>query len=270
MPRIAAGEVELEYAERGDPAAPALVLIRGLGTQLIDWSPALLDAFVAAGFRTIVFDNRDAGLSSKVSAGYTLADMAADVIALMDGLGVQRATIFGISLGGMVAQLTALHFPERVHRLISVMSSSGDPSVPRPAPDILARLTESAQGREAIIALSAENRAVFGSPAYPEPAEVRLAASTAAHDRCYCPDGVARQMQAVIADGSRTERLQQISVPTLVIHGADDPLIPLGAGEHTARSIPGARLEVIAGMGHNLPDALAPKIAGLVAEFAFE
>jgi pimeloyl-ACP methyl ester carboxylesterase len=270
MPRIAAGAVELEYAERGDPGAPALVLIRGLGTQLIDWSPALVEAFVAAGFRTIVFDNRDAGLSTKVTEGYELVDMAADVIGLMDGLGVERAVIFGISLGGMVAQLVAFHFPERVRRLISVMSSSGDPSVPRPAPHILARLTETAQGRDAIIALSAENRAVFGSPGYPEPAAVRLAAATAAYDRCYCPEGVTRQMQAVIADGSRTGRLQQIRVPALVIHGADDPLIPLGAGEHTARSIPGARLEVIPGMGHNLPDALAPKIARLVAEFARE
>jgi pimeloyl-ACP methyl ester carboxylesterase len=259
--------VEIQYAERGDVSAPALVLIRGLGTQLIDWSPVLLDAFVTRGFRTIVFDNRDAGLSTKVPAGYTLFDMAADVIALMDGLGVQRAVIFGISLGGMVAQLVAFHFPERVERLVSVMSSSGDPSLPRTAPHILRRLTETAEGRDAIIALAAEGRAVFGSPAYPEPAEVRLAAATAAFDRCHCPEGVARQMQAVIADGSRTERLQQIRVPTLVIHGADDLLIPLAAGEHTARSIPGARLEVIPGMGHNLPDALAPKIAGLVADF---
>ena len=267
MARIQAGDVELEYATFGDSKAPTLVLIRGLGTQMIEWSPALLDGLVAAGFRVVIFDNRDVGLSDKAVADYSLSDMAADVIALMDGLAIARAGIFGISLGGMVAQLVALHYPERVECLFSVMSSSGDPALPQPAPEIRARLLQGAEGRNAVIALNADNRAVFGSPGYPEPAELRLTAAAAAYDRCHYPQGVARQMRAVIADGNRVARLQQIRVPTLVIHGADDPLIPLAAGEDTARQIPGAVLEVVAGMGHNLPDALAPTLVALVSGF---
>jgi len=267
MARMQAGDVELEYATFGDSKAPTLVLIRGLGTQMIEWSPALLDGLVAAGFRVVIFDNRDVGLSDKAVADYSLADMAADVIALMDGLVIARAGIFGISLGGMVAQLVASHYPERVECLFSVMSSSGDPALPQPAPEIRARLLQGAEGRDAVIALNADNRAVFGSPAYPEPVELRLTAAAAAYDRCHYPQGVARQMRAVMADGNRVARLQQIRVPTLVIHGADDPLIPLAAGEDTARQIPGAVLEVVAGMGHNLPDALAPTLVALVSGF---
>jgi pimeloyl-ACP methyl ester carboxylesterase len=267
MPRLHTGTVELEYAEQGAVTAPALVLIRGLGTQMTEWSPQLLQGFVDAGFRVVVFDNRDAGLSEKVPAGYRLRDMAADVVGLMDGLGIARATIFGISLGGMIAQLVAYHYPERVDCLFSVMSSSGDPSLPRAAPEVQALLGRTAKGRDGIIALTAESRAVFGSPAWPESEDVRLAAAAAAYDRCHCPEGVARQMLALIEDGSRTERLRAIRVPTLVIHGADDPLVPLAAGVHTAQCIPGARLEVIPGMGHNLPDEIAPTIVGLVRSF---
>lgn len=267
MPRLHNGAIELEYAVLGEPSAPALVMIRGLGTQMIEWSPVLLDGLVAAGFRVVIFDNRDVGLSGKATEDYRLEDMAADVVGLMDGLGIARAAVFGISLGGMVAQHLAMQYPERLTCLFSVMSSSGDPTLPRPAPDIHARLMQTAEGRDAIVALNAENRHVFGSPAYPETAAVRLAAAAAAHDRCYCPAGVARQMRAVIADGSRADRLQQVRVPTLVIHGIDDPLIPLAAGAHTAECVPGARFEAIPGMGHNLPDALAPTIVGLVREF---
>lgn len=267
MARLHTGTVELEYAWLGDAAAPALVLIRGLGTQLTDWSPRLLDGLVAAGFRVVVFDNRDAGLSEKCAADYSLGDMAADVIGLMDGLGIRRAGIFGISLGGMVAQLVAYHYPERVEWLFSVMSTSGDPALPRPASEFQARLQATADGRDAVIELETESRAAFGSPAYPEPEAVRRAAAVAAYDRCYCPEGASRQMRAAVADGSRVERLRQIRVPTLVIHGADDPLIPLAAGEHTAALIPGAHFEAIPGMGHNLPDALAPLIVLHVCAF---
>jgi len=267
MPRLHTPAIDLEYAVLGEPTAPALVLIRGLGTQMSEWSPVLLDALVAAGFRVVIFDNRDVGLSGKAVADYALTDMAGDVIALMDGLGIQRAAIFGISLGGMVAQHVALGFPERVTALFPVMTSSGDPGLPRPTPEIQARLTRTAEGRAAIIALNAENRQAFGSPAYPESEAQRIAAATAAYERCHYPAGVARQMRAVIADGSRTERLRRIRVPTLVIHGVDDPLIPLAAGAHVAACIPGARLEQIPGMGHNIPDALAPVIVGLVRAF---
>ncbi|MEZ5557266.1 MAG: alpha/beta hydrolase [Pseudomonadales bacterium] len=276
MPRVRANGVELEYATR-EPAAvnaaapesaPWIVLIRGLGTQMIEWSEALLEGLAEAGFRVLIFDNRDVGLSSKLEADYRLEDMAADVVGLFDALGIDRAHVFGISLGGMVAQLVAHGYPERVRCLFSVMSSSGNPDLPQAAPEIRARLTQTAADRAAIIALNAENRAVFGSPGYPEDLSERVAAATAAYDRCYCPEGVARQMRAVLADGSRIERLAAIRVPTLVIHGADDPLIPPAAGEDCARAIPEAQLALVPGMGHNIPDALAPRIVELIRDFA--
>jgi pimeloyl-ACP methyl ester carboxylesterase len=251
----------------GDPAAPAIILIRGLGTQLIEWSPLLLQSLVAGGLQVIVFDNRDVGLSSKLDRGYRLQDMAADVVGLLEALQIERAHVFGISLGGMVAQLVAVDFPERVRCLFSVMSSSGNPELPAAAPEVRAKMLEPAVGRDAIIALDASNRALFGSPGFPESEATRLAMATRVYDRCYYPQGVARQMEAALADGSRVARLARISAPTLVIHGADDPLLLPQCGEDTARHIPGAELQLIPGMGHNIPDALAPDIAARVLAF---
>jgi pimeloyl-ACP methyl ester carboxylesterase len=264
------GDIRLYYETHGQPADPAIVLIRGLGTQLIEWPAALVDGFVTAGFFVIAFDNRDAGLSSEVTASYRLEDMADDTIGVCDALGIQRVHVFGISLGGMIAQHVAMRHPERVVSLISVMSSSGNPALPQPSPEMRARLIESAAEGEALIVLNAENRAIFGSPGYPEPFAARLAAARAAFERSYRPDGVVRQMQAAIADGSRVERLHALAVPALVIHGADDPLIPVEAGRDTAAAIPGARLVVIEGMGHNIPEALAPRIVAAVAAFVRE
>ena len=147
------------------------------------------------------------------------------------------------------------------------MSSTGNPSLPQPSAEMRARLVESADSTEALIELNAENRAVFGSPGYPESREERLAAARRAHTRSFRPAGVVRQMRAVIADGSRVERLRGLNVPALVIHGADDALIPVAAGRDTAAAIPGARLEIIAGMGHNIPESLAPRIVAIVMEF---
>jgi len=270
MAMVKLKDVTLCYETHGAAANPAIVLIRGLGTQLIEWPSALLDGVVDAGFRVVVFDNRDAGLSSEcpVEPPYRLEDMAGDVVGLLDHLGIDRAHVFGISMGGMIAQHVALRSPHRVRTLISVMSSTSDPSLPQPSPEMRARLVETAPDEEALIALNAENRAVFGSPGYPESLAERLGAARAAHERSHRPDGVARQMRAVIADGSRRDRLRTLTVPTLVIHGADDPLIPLAAGRDTAAAIPGARLEVVEGMGHNIPQALAPRIVALVAAFA--
>ncbi len=198
---------------------------------------------------------------------YRLEDMANDVVGLLDHLRIERAHIFGISLGGMIAQHVALEHRDRVRSLISVMSTTGNPDLPMPSAEMRARLVESAATPDALIALNAQNRAVFGSPAYPETLSERLAAARSAYQRSHRPDGVARQMQAAIADGSRVDRLRALSVPTLVIHGADDPLIPVAAGRDTAAAIRGARLEIIDGMGHNIPDALAPRIAALVGAF---
>ncbi len=262
--------VSLCYESHGATDAPTILLIRGLGTQLIEWPKALLEGFVENGLRVVVFDNRDAGLSTEMTETdppYRVEDMANDVIGLMDHLRVAQAHIFGISMGGMIAQHVAIGHAERVRSLISVMSSTGNPSLPMPSPEMRARLVESADTTEALIELNAENRVVFGSPGYPESREERLAAARKTHARSFRPGGVARQMRAVIVDGSRVERLRALNVPTLVIHGADDPLIPVAAGLDTAAAIPGARLEIIAGMGHNIPEALAPRIVEIVVAF---
>ena len=262
--------VSLCYESHGAVDAPTIVLIRGLGTQLIEWPQTLLDGLVRNGLRVVVFDNRDAGLSTEMTETdppYRIEDMADDVVGLMDYLRVGQAHIFGISMGGMIAQHVAIGHAERVRSLISVMSSTGSASLPMPSPEMRARLVESADGIEALIELNAENRAVFGSPGYPESRSERLTAAREAHARGFRPAGVARQMRAVIADGSRVERLRALNVPTLVIHGADDPLIPVAAGRDTAATIPGARLEIITGMGHNIPEALAPRIVEIVAAF---
>lgn len=274
MPMAAVNGISLCYESHceshGERNAPTIVLIRGLGTQLIEWPNALIEGFVRKGLRVVVFDNRDAGLSSEMpeaSPGYRVEDMAADVVGLMDHLNVRRAHIFGISMGGMIAQHVAIGHAARVHSLISVMSSTGNPDLPQPSPEMRARLVENADSPEALIELNAKNRAVFGSPAYPESLEERMAAARRAHTRSFRPAGVVRQMRAVIADGSRVDRLRSVSVPTLVIHGADDPLIPVAAGRDTAAAIPGARLEIIEGMGHNIPEALAPRIVAVVTAF---
>jgi pimeloyl-ACP methyl ester carboxylesterase len=272
MPIADLGDVSLCYEIHGRRGDPAIVLIRGLGTQLIEWPPALIDGLVREGLEVIVFDNRDAGLSSEMTGltgdpPYRLEAMADDTIGLLDSLGIERAHVLGISLGGMIAQHVALRHPSRVVSLISVMSSTGNPDLPAPAPEIRARLVETAATPDALIALNAENREVFGSPDYPEPLADRLRAAREAYERSYRPDGVMRQMRAAIADGSRVERLHTLQVRTLVIHGADDPLIPVAAGRDTAAAIPGARLEIIPGMGHNIPETLAPQIVAIVADF---
>lgn len=264
---IRVGELDFACRRLGATELPSIILIRGLGTQMIEWSPVLLERLVAAGLHVVIFDNRDAGLSSKPGSAYALDDMAADVVGIMDALGIDRAHVFGISLGGMIAQLVAANHGDRVACLFSVMSSSGAPDLPTAGPEIRQRMLERATGREATIALDAANRALFGSPGYPESEALRLEMAARAYDRCFCPEGVDRQMQAAIRDGSRVERLRTVSVPTLVIHGADDPLVPPGCGEDTARQIPGAELAMIPGMGHNIPEALAPVIADHVLGF---
>ena len=271
MPRVSLSggdqPIELEYASHGTHSDPLLVLIRGLGTQMIEWPSEFITSLCAKQLRVVTFDNRDVGLSTKCTQDYSLSDMAADVVGLIDHLGAERAHIFGISLGGMVAQLLGIEHGDRVACLFSVMSGSGNPDVPTVSAEMLPLLSERAEGREASIALTAARKVTFGSPGYPETEEVRLAQATAAYDRCYCPEGVARQMQAANSDGSRVERLKTITVPTMVIHGVDDALVNIAAGEDTARHIPGATMERIEGMGHNVPAALAPKLADLVGGF---
>ena len=260
-------QLEIEYEVHGRGSNPWIVLVRGLGTQMIEWSPVLIDGLVHAGLQVLMFDNRDVGKSSKMIDDYSADDMAADIAGLMDVLGIECAHIFGVSMGGIIAQIFAHDYPEKVLCLFSVMSSSGDPGLPKAKPAVWAWLTFSAENREDYIALDAESRVVFGSPAYPESEAQRIAMSTATYDRCFYPEGSARQMRAVVASGNRVEQLKAINVPTMVIHGADDVLLLPAHGEDTAKHIPNAKLLVLPGMGHNIPATLAPQIVELVADF---
>jgi len=282
--RISANGIELEVEVHGDDADPAIVLMRGLGTQLIDWPRSFIDALLAAGLRVVVFDNRDVGLSQKfeglpdigrVAAGaetppYTLDDMAADVVVILDALDIEQAHLFAISMGGMIGQLIAAKYGNCLKTFFSVMSSSGKPGLPGPTPEALATLnaeTALDASPEEIIQATAEGLRVCGSPGYPLSEEERLAIGRARYERDHSPGGARRQMAAVVATGDRSELLKTIKVPTLVIHGADDPLVPLAAGEDTAAQIPGAELKVIPGMGHDLPPALVPQMANIVRDF---
>ena len=278
--QIRANGIAIELEADPAHAGPAVVLIRGLSTQLVQWPPGFLDAFRQAGFRTVRFDNRDAGLSQKFEAAgrpalaellagtasppYTLADMAEDVVGVLDALEIARAHVVGLSLGGMVAQHVAFSHGARCLSLASVMSTSGEPHLPPATPEAMAALTsqpEDPTDRESVIEHGMRTQRVIASPGFP-PTDPELRDYIAtAYDRCYCPDGSARQMAAVLADGGRAERLAKIAAPTLVLHGAADPLIPLACGEDTARHIPGAKLEVIEGMAHDINPHNAPIVA---------
>lgn len=277
--------VDIAYAQFGEQADPAILLVRGLGTQLIDWHPGFIRGLVDGGFRVVAFDNRDAGLSekflgvphlSKIASGeeqppYTLHDMADDIVTLMDHLNIETAHLFGISMGGMIGQVAVATHPDRFASFFSVMSSSSRPGLPGPTPEAQATLmaeTAPDATQEEIVAATVKGLQVCGSPAYPESEETLRNIATRRYQRCHCPEGTARQMAAVVACGDRSALLRAIRVPTLVLHGEDDPLIPLAAGEDTASLIPGAKFETVPGMGHNLPEALTPAIVSIVVGFA--
>ena len=289
MVQIAANGLTLEYEEFGDRHAPPLLLVMGLGAQLTLWPIELVEALVGRGFRVIRFDNRDIGLSHKMEGAkapgmvrhilarriglkprvpYTLADMAADAVGLLDALNIDKAHIVGASMGGMIAQHIAFSHPDRVLSLTSIMSSTGNPKLPRAQKAALDVLTKRPQSLAETVLVDHGVRIgrTIGSPGYP-PDEERLRANvTRDFRRSFYPAGMPRQLAAIIADGCRRERLARIAAPTLVIHGEADPLIPLAAGQDTAAHIQGARLKIIPGMGHDLPLALVDEIADAIAE----
>ncbi len=278
--------IQIEIESRGRESDPAFLLIRGLSTQLIQWPDLFLDRMVSAGFRTIVFDNRDAGMSSKfdaagtpslpdllsgkISPAYTVADMAEDSVGVLDALGVEKAHVAGMSLGGMIAQHLAFTFPGRFHSVTSVMSSSGAPGLPGGTPEAMAALISSPDDpndREGVIAHQMRTQKVISSPGFaPTPAELRSYCARA-YDRCYCPAGSARQMAAVLTDGTRAERLAHISIPFQVLHGSADILIPVACGEDTAKRVKVARLQIIEGMGHDITIANTPVITDALISF---
>lgn len=294
MARVNTGTVELEYDTFGDPAHRPLLLVMGLGAQMIAWDEGFCEALAEQGHYVIRFDNRDVGLSTRFDAAgapdmpgivaalgagetppvaYTLDDMADDAIALLDHLELPKAHICGASMGGMIVQTMALRHPGRIASLTSIMSTTGDRSLPQATPEAMAALTSPVPpDLPGYTERSLYVAKAIGSPGFPFREEEQRAKAERVFHRGLSPEGTARQMAAIVAHGDRTPGLRELSVPTLVIHGADDPLVPLAGGEATAAAIPGAELLVIEGMGHDLPRDAWPQmvsaISGLTARVA--
>lgn len=290
--RVQANGWQLAWEERGPRAGEPVLLIMGLGTQLLGWPEPFCDALAAAGYRVIRFDNRDIGLSDKwtrrgnqtdvrmaflrssfglpVQAPYTLADMAADTAGLIDALDLAPAHLVGASMGGMIAQMVAADYPDRVRSLTSVMSSSGARSLPRGRLRVLMRMGSrpASNDRAAIIEHLTTTMRMIGSPGMQNSREQWAELIGRGLDRSYHPAGTARQLLAILASGSRESLLRRIRVPSLVIHGDADPLVPLAHGRHTAACIPDARLWVVPGMGHDLPPPLHEELATGIADHA--
>lgn len=287
--QAAANGISITYEDKGPRDAPVILLVMGLGGQLTLWPDEFVDALNAHGFRTIRYDNRDVGLSTRFDAAgvpnlkwmfvkaaiglpvrpaYTLAEMAADGMALLDHLGIKQAHIVGASMGGMISQHIAARYPDRVLSLTSIMSTTGNRRLPRAnkeAMQVLANRPMSGD-KEALIAYSIRAARVIGSPGYPATEERLQRRVRGDFERGWYPQGVARQMAAIVADGDRRAMLKDIKAPTLVIHGEADPLVPIAGGRDTAANIAGARLLTIPGMGHDLPLALVDTLADAIAE----
>jgi pimeloyl-ACP methyl ester carboxylesterase len=274
MPRARNGDVEIEYETFGDGKPETVILINGLGSQMTRWPVPFCEKLVAKGYRTIRFDNRDVGLSSWLEGRtYTLKDMAADVIAVLDAAGVRAAHVAGVSMGGMITQRVAIDFPDRVLSMTSVMSApAANPPILQSTPQAAAVLNtpppDPGADFEAFVAHGMKNARTIGSPAYPWDEEVLRQRVTSEYRRAFNPAGVVRQRQAIGADGDRTEALKALKVPAVVVHGADDPLVmPIG-GELTAKAIPGAELRRVPGMGHDLPPGLYDTIVEAIVAAA--
>lgn len=277
MTTALANGITIEYDTFGDRANPALLLVMGLGAQMTAWDERFCQQLADRGLFVIRFDNRDCGLSQKIeggpqpnvgaamagdasSASYTLDDMAADAIGLLDALGIQRAHIAGASMGGMIVQMIAINHPERVLSLCSIMSTTGNRDVGQAKPEAMAVLmAPPAKTREEAIEAGVKAQKVIGGTFPIDEAAVRQRFASS-FDRSFYPQGVARQLVGILASGDRTERLKQLHVPTLVIHGEVDPLVGLSGGKATAEAIPGAKLLVVPQMGHDLPEQAWPQV----------
>lgn len=271
MPRAASNGIEIEYETFGPAGGRPLVLLRGLSTQLIHWDPAFCEGLVDRGHFVVIFDNRDVGKTTwfddagipdlaAVASGdrsalaYGLDDMADDTVGLLDALDLESAHIAGMSMGGMIVQAIAIRHPARVRSLISIMSSTGASDLPPPTPEAMeALITPAPEDRAGYVAHTVASQRVIGSPGFPFDERQWADVSGRAYDRAYHPAGAARQLAAVQAHGSRRDRLAELDLPSLVIHGAEDVLIPPDHGRDTAAAIPGAALHIIPGMGHDIP-----------------
>jgi len=287
MPHMTANAIRIEFETFGDTASPALLLIAGNGAQLLFWDEAFCRELVRAGLYVIRFDNRDAGLSTKfedagipdmmamiqaamaglpVESAYTLADMADDAVGLLDALGVAKAHVCGASMGGMIAQVMAYRHPERVLSLTSIMSNTGSPDIPPGNPEAIAAVVAPPpEGRQAYIEHMLATWRTIWSPGFPFEEKRARTFIEQSYDRSFYPQGMARQNAALLATGDRRPFLSTITAPALVIHGADDPLLSVESGRDTARSIPGARLLIIEGMGHDMPTGTWSEIIAAIS-----
>jgi pimeloyl-ACP methyl ester carboxylesterase len=260
MPRAKNGQIEIEYESFGDDRPETVLLVNGLGSQMTRWPEAFCERLVAKGYRAIRFDNRDTGLSSWPAQAYTLADMGDDAVAVLDAAGVARAHIAGVSMGGMIVQRMAIDHPDRVLSMTSIMSAPGAQGTLMSTPEAQAVLytppPDPAADFEAFVAHGVKNALTIGSPSYPWPDGALRERVLREHRRAFNPAGVQRQMAAIRADGDRTPALGKLTIPVVVLHGANDPLVQPVGGEATAAAIPGAELRMIPGMGHDLPPGL--------------
>jgi pimeloyl-ACP methyl ester carboxylesterase len=278
VPRASSNGVDLEYETIGRAGDPVMLLIMGLGAQLIDWPDQMVAGLAEQGYLVVRYDNRDAGLSSgtdelpspaHAAAPYQLADLAADAVGLLDALGVDRAHVVGASMGGMIAQQVAIDHPDRVMSLCSIMSSTGDRSVGRSTPEAIAVLGRPpARSREEAIAGSMAAGRLLGSIGFDASEEALRRRAERKYERAYRPVGTQRQLAAIYASPDRTEALRKVTVPTVVIHGALDPLIDISGGRATADAIPGAELVVLPGVGHGLPADAIPTMVQAIARTA--
>lgn len=287
MTQLDVNGLRIEYDHFGDRGARPLLLVMGLGGQMVLWEEEFCRALAERGHFVVRFDNRDVGLSSKLDdAGvpdildlmqraargerlevpYTLDDMADDAAGVLDGLGLESAHVCGASMGGMIAQTLAIRHPQRVRSLTSIMSTTGSPDLPAAAPEAMAVLLGPPPATRAeAIEQHLKTWRVIGSPGYPLDEARTRERGAMLYDRSFHPQGAARQLAAILAHGSRKQALAAVKAPALVIHGAADPLVPLAGGRDTAEAIPGAELRVFEGMGHDLPPALWPQLVEAIA-----
>jgi len=294
MPQAQANGITLEYESFGRASDPAVLLIMGFSAQMTMWPVAFCKGLAERGFRVVRFDNRDIGKSTHltnlgapnvpeammkmmsgqpVAAPYQLEDMAKDSVALLDALGIDSAHIVGASMGGMIAQIVAAKHRKHTRSLVSIMSTTGNRSLPQAKPEAMAAITmpPASDSREDRIAAGMKAWRVIGSPAYPATDAELLESVSAMVDRVpYEPTGIARQLLAIVAAAPRNDLLKALKAPALVLHGADDPLLPVECGKDTAASIPGAKLEILPGVAHDFTDALVPVYLEHVGSFVTE
>jgi len=288
MSRVTANGIQIEYETFGNPSGRPLLLIIGLGAQMIHWDDDLCRDLAARGHYVIRFDNRDAGLSTKfeeagvpdlmetfgkimrgekIKPPYTLDDMANDAVGLLDALGIRKAHICGMSMGGMIAQTIVIRHPSRVLSLISIYSTTGSPQIPQPKPEVIGLLiAPPPQEREAYIEHMLVVFKTIAGPGFPVDEKWTRKILAESYDRSFYPQGMVRQLVAILTQDNREPNLASVKAPTLVVHGTSDPLVPVEGGKNTAKAIPGAQLMLIERMGHDLPHGGAwPQIIEAIA-----